>query len=248
MAKVKKTVKKGAKRGGRKQMRRRATNVPERASCSETTLYSNTFVTNQMYQAYNINLTQCPRASAIAANYQYYRIKSVRFVFKPLMDTFVEGGVTVPYLHYLVDKGGTAAALTTADQLRQTGAKPLRLDDKNIVVRYSPAVLRGVLDGQPSIAFKQSDYKVSPWLTTNEQNTLNAPWKASSIDHLGLIFLVQVTAGELGYSVERTVEFEFKKALIIGAALGPAPISIDEDKETPELLSKSLVVQETVTA
>lgn len=218
------------KRGVRRQGRRRTTNVPEWASCSETTLYSNTFVSGQMYQAYNLNLSQCPRASAIAKNYQYYRIKSVQYTFKPLMDTFTAGGVTVPYLYYLIDKAANAAQATTAAELRSMGAKPLRFDDKTLNVRFSPAVLRFIADNIPAPGIpKPGEYKVSPWLATNDNNDINLPWAASQIDHLGLIFFVETTSGVIGVSLERTVEFEFKKALVTPLAAGLPPIQIDDD-------------------
>lgn len=214
--------------------------MPEWASCSETTLYSNTFVSGQMYQSYNLNLSQHPRASAIAKNYQYYRIKSVRYTFKPLMDTFVAGGVTVPYLYYMIDKAGNANQVSTTAELRAMGAKPIRFDDKTINVRFSPAVLRYVADNLPApSSSKIAEYKVSPWLATNDNNDISAPWGPSQVDHLGLIFFVEVTMGQVGISFERTVEFEFKKALVVTAVAGLPPIQIDDDAPPESLVIES---------
>jgi len=217
----------GKRRGGnRRRGFRAARNVPEKASCTVSQWIQRPTVANTMYSMRDISLDQFARASLVARAYQHYRIKKVTLEFKPAYDTFAPQNLPagqnlqVPYLFYLIDKSGSVPTNVTTPDLRQMGSKPVRFDDKTIKVSWRPSVLTETF-GQ---ANSQSQYKISPWLSTNA-NALNPGlFVASSVDHLGIFWKVDrngvlpVGFEEYTYDVQITCEFEFKKPLITPSA------------------------------
>lgn len=209
------------KRNYKRRGFRKAKNVAEWASCSVTQWIGQVTTANVMYNLRNISLSQFARAVQVAKAYQHYRIKKVMLEFKPAYDTFAPqstGGVNlqVPYLIYMIDKSGSIPTNVDSTALGQMGAKPIRFDDKTIKVAFRPSVLTQTF-GQ---ANTQSQYKVSPWLSTNA-NALNpGVFAPSDIDHLGIFWKVDrngvlpVGTDEYTYEVRITVEFQFKKPLI----------------------------------
>ena len=104
-------------------------------------------VSHQMYSLYNLNLTQFQRALTVAKGYQYFRIKRVDFKVLPMYDTFDANGATrVPNLYYMIDRLKQLQYANSYKQLEHAGAKPHRLDDKNISFHYSPSALVSILD------------------------------------------------------------------------------------------------------
>lgn len=212
------------KRIGRRMRRfRPARNVPEYASCSVSQWIQTPTVANTMYNLRNIALNQFRRAVTIANGYQHYRIKKVTLEFKPAFDTFIPTGgpnpLQVPYLIYMIDKSGSIPTLVGTDDLRQMGAKPIRFDDKTIKVSWRPSVLQEVF-GNTAPLGSQSQYRISPWLSTNA-NALNpGGFVPSGIDHLGIFWKVDRNGPlppdvpEYTYDVQITVEFQFKKPLV----------------------------------
>lgn len=231
MARGKRGGKRGVKRGGRKPGLRRykaPRNVPEMASCSVTQWINVNTVANTMYSLRTIALSQFPRAVQVANAYQHYRIKKVTLEFKPSFDTFTPtsgaGVLQVPYLIYLIDKSGSVPTTVGSNDLGQMGARPIRFDDKTIKVAWRPSVLTETF-GQ---ANAQSQYRISPWLSTNG-NALNpGGFVPSDIDHLGIFFKVDrpgvLPAGvaEYTYEVRITCEFQFKKPLVQATQTEPA--------------------------
>lgn len=228
--------KRGAKRrlGKRRGMRRgfkAARSVPEYASCSVSQWIQTPTVANTMYNLRNIALNQFRRAVSIANGYQHYRIKKVTLEFKPAFDTFVPGtgvGTTqVPYLIYMIDKSGSIPALVGTDDLRQMGARPIRFDDKIVRVSWRPSVLQEVF-GNTAPLGSQSQYKVSPWLSTNANALAPGAFVPSGIDHLGIFFKVDrpgvlpPDVAEYVYDVQITCEFQFKKPLVQATNTVPA--------------------------
>jgi len=214
----------GKRRGGMRRRRgfRPARNVREYASCSVSQWINKNTVANQIYNMRDIALGQFARAVQVAKAYQHYRIKKVTMEFKPSYDTFAPqnfpagANLQVPYLFYIIDKSGSVPTNVDTPALRQMGAKPIRFDDKTIKVSWRPSVLTETF-GQANAA---SQYKISPWLSTNA-NALNPGlFVPSDIDHLGIFWKVDrngnLPAGfeEYTYDVQITVEFEFKKPLI----------------------------------
>lgn len=212
----------GGKRGMRKMRRRGfkpARNVPELASCSVNQWINQVTNANIVYNMRNISLQQFARAASIAQNYQHYRIKKVTLEFLPSQDTFAPiagaGTVQVPYLTYLIDKSGSVPTAVDGPTLRQMGAKPVRFDDKKITVSWRPSVLTETF-GQANAA---SQYRISPWLSTNLNALQPGVFVPSDIDHLGIFWKVDrngvLPAGvaEYSYEVRITAEFQFKKPL-----------------------------------
>lgn len=207
------------KRKGMRRGFKPARNVPELASCSVNQWINQVTNANVVYNMRNIALGQFPRAVQVASAYQHYRIKKVTLEFLPSQDTFAPiagaGTVQVPYLTYLIDKSGSVPLAVDGPTLRQMGAKPVRFDDKKITVSWRPSVLTETF-GQANAA---SQYRISPWLSTNA-NALNpGVFAPSDIDHLGIFWKVDrngvLPAGvaEYSYEVRITAEFQFKKPL-----------------------------------
>lgn len=228
------------KRGGMRKKRmvprrkgfRPARNVPELASCSVNQWIGIVTNANVVYNLRNIALAQFPRAASIAENYQHYRIKKVTLEFLPSLDTFSNfvgvGTTQVPYLTYLIDKSGSIPNAVDGPTLRQMGAKPVRFDDKKISVSWRPSVLTETF-GQANAA---SQYRISPWLSTNA-NALNpGVFVPSDIDHLGIFWKLDrngvLPAGipEYQYEVRITAEFQFKKPLAAVPAGTPESVSV----------------------
>jgi len=206
---------KGKRRGFKK-----ARDVPDMASLSvkrSMTANGSQFTPNILYSLMNTQLLDFPRAVQVAAAYQHYRINKVSLTFKPSYDTFANGGPsTKPLLYYMIDKSGSIPTNSTLEGLKQMGAKPHQLDEKNIVISWRPSVLESVMvasggAGGPA----SSKYNVSPWLTTTADNVSPGGFSASGVDHLGIYwYLDQLIAGGYQYAVEVEVQFQFKKPLI----------------------------------
>lgn len=191
---------------------RKPTNVADYAGVSETVQIRG-LQTATMYQKRDFTLAGAPRASAVATAYQHYRIKKITMRFIPQVDTFTAGSAfTVPQLFYMIDKSGSIPTNATIGGLKSMGAKPRRLDDNTVTATWRPSVLTATADAPGSTALTQ--YKVSPWLSTN-QNALNpGPFVPSNVDHLGIFWYAEVGgANNVSFDVEYTIEYQFKKPL-----------------------------------
>lgn len=222
------------------------------ASCSDTLGFISV-KPNTPYVLQNIALTNSARAKTIAQGYQFYRISKVEIKWKPYVDTFTAANtLSAPNLYYMIDKANTFPSNSTVDTLKQAGAKPHRLDENIVSTRFAPAVHLGSDDagsGPAPISTTAGMMKVSPWITTNANaGNSGSLWSPNSVDHRGLIFLVeqQSTAGaDVGVcSVEVVLHFQFKKPLWTAGATQNTVNRIDLDTLTilePEVpLSKSV--------
>lgn len=175
------------------------------------------FLPNTLYSLMNTQLIDYDRAVLVARAFQHYKIKKITLTFKPSSDTFIPGGVaTKPNLYYMIDKSGAIPTNASLEALKQMGAKPIQLDEKNLTVSWRPSVLESAmyLPGGAGNS-SASKYKISPWLTTTASNVSPGVFVASAIDHLGIYWwLDQSITGGYQYSVECEVQFEFKKPLI----------------------------------
>jgi len=215
MARTKAPRKRTTKPRARKAGRRKATSQPEKATCSVVrTLAGGT--TNTMFAYNTFNLADYDRAVAIARNYQRYRITGIKLTFKPEYDTFALNpagpNVAKPNLYYMIDKSGGIPTNVSIAALKSMGAKPLRLDEKEIKISWRPSILVNTVDaGTPGVF---SNYKISPWLSTNG-NALNpGAFIVSSVDHLGIFWYAETTgASTLNYTVEAVLDVEYKKPL-----------------------------------
>lgn len=209
-------IRKKSTRKPRRQVRRRRVNtrnVPEWASLSVKRSMAPPpgnptpqFTLNTLYNLMNTTLADFPRAVQVASAYQHYRIKKISLTFKPPYDTFQEGGVaTKPRLYHMIDKSGAVPTNITLEGLKAMGARPRDLDEKNLIVSWSPSVLEAAMDVAPnSLASK---YRVSPWLATNNGPIQPGVFVPSSVDHLGLYWYVEQLAGAAQYTIECEVQF-----------------------------------------
>lgn len=159
------------------------------------------------------------RAQAVAAAYQEYRIKYVKLTFKPSADTFpaVPGNV-IPQLYWMIDKTNAIPTNATADTFFSMGARPRRMDNKNLVYAYKPSALVAAYTAANVVTASQ--LKISPWLSTNANSGAGAGvWAPSAVDHLGCAFYVTKInpADTLAYSLDVEVVFDFRKPLWKGS-------------------------------
>lgn len=242
----------GAKRGMRKQKKygqsdfARVVHVLQNEYPLPSTGSGNAGSPSQAFGFYNFSLSMSPRASAVAAGFQEYRIAKVECIVKPVADTFISGNVAVattdysiPHLVYLIDKTATFDSVATnSAALKQAGAKPIRLDDKNIVIRWKPAIQIGsseVLPGPAPTSELSASYRTSPWITTNANaGQAAAPWQANSVDHMGLVVSAETPRGPSSQvaSLSFRITYEFRKPLwqVVPSAPGNEMIKVDLEK------------------
>lgn len=195
---------------------------PEWASCTECLTIADK-QSNTMYGPNHFSLLQFNRASFIAASYREFRITGVKFTIKPTFDTFtatVDGAnqIQVPQLYYYIDRTGVIGTVPTLANLKEMGARPHRLDDRNVVIKYRPAVVAGMYNNitapNPVFVYK----RVSPWLNTNSRN-LGTPWNANNTPHQGLWFYLDAGVlpgdGAYEYKVDIEVNFQFRGAMTL---------------------------------
>jgi len=221
--KSKSKSKRPAKKGGKRPARRgRRTNVSEYASCSVTRTILPTggpaWVTNQMYEAHQIQLADYARALTVASAYQFYRLKYVKITYKFPYDTFGQGlgaNASRPNFYYMLDKAGAIPLGINLEGLKQMGARPRGCDEKPIHISWAPTVL--TVD-ETLAGPLPSQYKTSPWLSTDVPN----------VAHNGVYWYIeqQFPAGGPGfeYQAEIEVQFEFKKPIWKSQPGGPQAI------------------------
>lgn len=219
MARGKGKAKVGKRRGGKRRGARKSRNVPDMASLScKRTLQAGggaNFAVNTLYNLMNTQLTDYDRAIQVAQAYQHYRIKSISVTFKPTYDTFTQGGQSKMHLYFMIDKAGSIPTNVTLEGLKQMGARPFALDEKEKKVTWSPSVLESAMYA-PGVGNNiQSKYVISPWLTTTNSPVQPGAFVPSGIDHLGLYWYCEqlVTPTATQYEVEVEVQFQFKKPL-----------------------------------
>lgn len=187
--------------------------VPELASCSVSrTLIGVT--SNTMYFLNNIQLSDFARAVLIAQGYQKFRMTGVTLMIKPNMDAFstvAAGQPQKPYLYYQIDKSGSIPTTITLEALKQMGSKPYALDENTRRITWKPAVLTADQDTVGTLLASQ--YKVSPWLSTNNTPT-GVAWTPSTIDHQGIKFFIEQVGAVTTFNLELQVQFQFAKPLL----------------------------------
>lgn len=231
----------------RMRPRRRVVRKPRSEfATAKQTLQLNDDAFGIVWNYYSVALDRFDRLKAIAENYQYFRITMVEMKFKPYADTYLQDtGVgtpqSIPYFYWLINRGENSS-FNSFDELRDAGSKPIRFDDKTIVVRYKPSVLLANLQydasGVPISTF--NSHRISPWLSTNKNAGLinPNPWQANETQHFGLLYGCEQdssTGSNNVYGVEVTVHMEFKKP---ASALDKSSVPA----QTKETIRKSEVV------
>lgn len=242
--KTKASTKRPAYKPKRRVMRKRAGNVVEWASAKQTLKLADDDM-NIILQFNQIRLEQFDRLVNIAQNYQFFRFTKIEMKFKPYSDTYIPGTTTVttasiPYFFYLIDKGNVLE-VSTFDNLRDAGCKPIRFDDKTINVNWKPCVLTYAQDFQSQVPPATTNAlpvmkRTSPWLATSQNaGQRTGGWIASQVDHTGILYGCEQNAVlpdfTYKYGVEITVHAQFKKPL---NAPGSNAVSIVQVKEFPE--------------
>lgn len=208
--------------------------MPEQASLTQVDAFELSLA-NQNYSNYNISLAVSSRAQDVAKGFQFYRIKRVTYIVRPLTDTFNSQGIapggssaSVPYLYYMIDRAMQLSGGFNLQQLKQMGAKARRLDDKTLTFSFTPSVLGEVFDNTPG-ARANVRYDMNPWLPTRDNTNLTV-WNPNTTDHQGIVWRVEQTSGTpIGYEVERRIQFEFKKPSVNATPPGVNDIPIDHD-------------------
>jgi len=225
MPRVAKKSSRPRRRVARKGKKARSSNVSESASlsCKRSLVPSAggpDFLTNALYSVMDTQLSDFPRAVQVAAAYQNYRIKQIAITFKPTYDTFQgnAGGASMSKMnmYYMLDKSGAIPTNVSLEGLRQMGARPRQLDEKNMVVKWAPSVLLDTATNAAGGLSLPNQYKISPWLTTSDRVISPGAFIASSVDHLGLYWYCDqlITGGSAQpYQIELEVQFQFKKPL-----------------------------------
>lgn len=177
---------------------------------------------NTAYIDYQNSLARYQRASQVAQAYREYRITKLEFQFMPLLDTFpypdaVSDAIQVPYLYFMIDKTGTFSDFLTGEQLERAGAKPRRFDDNTVRINMKPSVLDYTYD-KNNLTNAWARPLTSPWLSCDKNNDGTQAFAPSSIDHLGLAWIVD-GAPVIKYQVRVTAHFQFRKpnSIIVNA-------------------------------
>lgn len=211
-------------RVARRKMARKV--AREQFATATQTISLNQVANNIVYRLDDVNLSQFDRLAAIGQCYQFFKFNMIEVRFKPLMDTYLDSNnQSVPYLHYLIMKGDTIDT-GTFNKLRDAGAKPIRFDDKTIVVKYRPYVLAGVIGEDTNNATNPtlvawSQHRTSPWLaTTYLPGSETVAWSPSKVPHKGLLYGAEQDNSVVThyYDVTITVHASFKKPLTYGTA------------------------------
>lgn len=180
--------------------------------------------TNTMYDNL-ISLSNYPRAIAIAPNFQWYRITEVKFIYKPLWNTYQGGPIvigpspnptTVPQMIWIMNRNGTFGATTSRDLLDQ-GAKPMKFT-KDMSIKYKPntLTLSAYTGSDGSTLNNAAQLQWNEWLPTQPVAT------ALSVPYYGHQFLFQQdypTGPNAIADLTIQVRIEFKQP----AAMGELP-------------------------
>lgn len=169
------------------------------------------------------------RSQAVASAFQQYRVKYIKLTFRPNADTFPAiAGNSIPTLYFMYDKSNSIPTNADSNTFFSMGARPRRMDDKNLTYIWKPTALVSNLIGPNVVSAAQ--LRTRPWLSTNA-NAQNpaAGWAPDQTDHLGCAFYVTKInpADALEYNVDVEVVFQFRKPVWKGSATETVTQHID---------------------
>jgi len=165
------------------------------------------------------------RAPAIAKEFGLYRIAKITFTHRPLWDTYNSSlpGVgnspnSLPTLYWKMCRYGDAPPAFNGDYMRALGAKPFRLDDKQVTVAYKPNILYTQENAAGQTA---SSIKITPWLSTDD-TPQDAVFTLSTAEHYGhTLFIEGGGAGSANGTVANLdiqIVYEFKNPRLVPAS------------------------------
>ena len=160
------------------------------------------------------------RSQTVASAFQQYRVKYIKLTFRPNADTFpAVAGNSIPQLYFMMDKSNSIPTNADSNTFFSMGARPRRMDDKNLTYYWHPTALVSNLIAPGVVSAAQ--LKTRPWLSTNA-NAQNpaAGWAPDQTDHLGCAFYVTKInpADNLQYDVDVEVVFQFRKPVWKGGS------------------------------
>jgi len=165
------------------------------------------------------------RARQLAALFGEYRIKKITYTYRPWFDTFSSAlapvgnnAVAIPTLYWRLNRYGDTPAAFNGDYMRAMGAKALRLDDKNIVISYSP----NIIQSQQNVAgASTATIKVAPWLSTDDLVQDNN-FTLSTAEHFGHSLFIEAAAAGAGTAqaayMDVKVIYEFRNPRLTTSA------------------------------
>jgi len=229
-----KTSKKPTSRKPRKQMRRKfakpARSGPNQAKIVEFfdlgVFEANVAHDFSLAGIAPVNGGQPSRAAVTAPAFGLYRVAQIEYKIKPKFDTYIAGQVPVgdqpvevPVMYWKMNRYGDAPIGFTATELQSLGAKPVRLDDKTLTIKYKPNIL--LANAGPAAAAQaggSGQVKMTPWLSTDTEADDNN-FALSTTQHYGhMMFIECAAAGDgtpLICEVVARVVYEFKNPRIL---------------------------------
>jgi len=162
------------------------------------------------------------RAPEIAKQFGLYRIAKLIFTYRPIWDTYSSSlpGTgnspnSLPTMYWKMNRYGDFPAAFNGDYMRALGAKPNRLDDKQIVVSYKPNTLNVQQD---TAGNTPASVKITPWLSTDDTPQDNA-FTLSTAVHYGHTFFVEGggagSANGAVANLDIKVIYEFKNPRVV---------------------------------
>lgn len=166
------------------------------------------------------------RAAVTAPAFGLYRVAQIEYKIKPKFDTYIAGQVPVgdqpvevPVMYWKMNRYGDAPVGFTAFDLQSLGAKPIRLDDKTLTIKYKPNIL--LANAGPAAAAQaggSGQVKMTPWLSTDTEADDNN-FALSSTQHYGHLMYIECAAAGDGTpavcEVVARVVYEFKNPRIL---------------------------------
>jgi len=231
MRKTRRPRRKAPKRAMRKSGKRNANRIGGPNTCQVVeTVPTAQINLNTPYLFIKAGITG-QRAPTIAQQFGLYRIAKVIYTHRPLSDTYASGiagvgnfAVQVPTLYWKMNRYGDQPAGVNGDYMRALGAKPIRLDDKQVTFSYRPNILtvqNNAVGGNNS-----AGVKVTPWLSTDDLPQ-DANFTLSTAEHYGhTLFVEAAGAGNaLGpvCNLDIKVIYEFKNPRLTRAVSSVMP-------------------------
>lgn len=210
------------------------------ARCVETITTTQLSVTQpapDVATIYSIDISQFNRAQAIAANYQFYRPKYVKFVYEPLLalGSYPTNVGTAPLpqkmnFYYIMNRQGNnpGAGQATLQWMLDQGAKPIPFGDsraRNVTIKYKPNLLDAYSENSISVQGGSTTIPAAgipmfnKWINSWEQATAGGNIQNVTQDWNGHFVIVEPSnttnfnmAGNTPVAnVKVTVEWEFKQ-------------------------------------
>lgn len=171
------------------------------------------------------------RAPAIAQQFGLYRIAQIKFTIRPLYDTYAPGlpavgsfATQLPTLYWKLNRYGDNPAAFGGDYMRSLGAKPLRLDDKNLVWSYKPNILTA--QNNTGTVTTSAGIKVTPWLSTDDRPQDNVFTLSTALHYGHTMFVEGAAAGGTNgpcANMDIQVVYEFKNPRVVASTSNVGP-------------------------